>query len=95
MAVTVSTVRQTGTTFIADVTFSADADTVSGNIAHGLGAVPLKMSFVEFGGTNTIVAGLRINSCDATNAVVAKIIVAVGSLGCVGRLTLERPHSIT
>ena len=95
MAVNPVTRLQTGTTFISDVTFTADADTVSGNIPHGLGAIPLKMSFVEFGGSNTIVAGLRINSVDATNCVVAKVITAAGSLAVVGRLILERPHSIT
>jgi hypothetical protein len=95
MAVTSVVVRQTKTTFIADVTFSADADTVSGNIAHGLGIIPLKASFTPFGGAETIVAGLRINSVDATNCIVAKIIVAAGSLGAVGRLVLEAPHSIT
>lgn len=40
MAYTVTTVRRTADELVLDIIKSADADTVTGNIAHGMGVIP-------------------------------------------------------
>lgn len=44
MAVTVTPVLAGANTYIADVEMTAGGDVSSGNIAHGLGAIPLDVS---------------------------------------------------
>lgn len=94
MAVTSATILAGTTRFIADVTWSADADTDSGNIAHGLGAIPLSQQISLQAGTNTITPTVFIKSVDATNIVVSKLITAAGSGGTKARVEVSLPHSL-
>lgn len=94
-AVTVTTVLAGVTTFIADVEATADADVTTGNIAHGLGAVPQLLTLCPLLQAEAALSQWAITTADATN-LVATAANAVGSGGAGNqvRLIASLPHSL-
>ena len=82
-------------TKVFDIEATADGDTVTGNIAHGLGAVPRSISIVGL----TVAAQLSLwvaTTIDATNIELTKDTAAgSGAVGNQVRLIVSLPHSIT
>ena len=98
MAIAGTTVKQTKTTFITDIT-CADADTGPTTIAHGLIGTPLEFAIVNtVSGATTVIPNWAITA-DATNISLSKQNIA-GSGGAVPgttvviRVTAKLPHSI-
>ena len=98
MAVTVTTILAVTSRFICVIEADADADTTTGNVAHGLGAAPLSkhlcllQAFVSASDPHW-----AITTADATNVVAMKDGTAAGS-GVANpqvRLELQLPHSLT
>jgi len=92
MAVTVVEVNALdnarGNVKIWDVTFSADADTVSANIPHGFPEAPEEVHLLPR--ANPCALGLaRVTTLDGTNIVLTKSTTA-GSLGSIYRLIAKR-----
>lgn len=95
MAVTVTTVLAGKTIFIADIEATADADVSSGNIAHGLGAVPLDFSIVNLQQAPAALSAWALTTKDATNLVLtASNAVGSGAAGAQVRIIARLPHSI-
>jgi len=95
MAVTNTTVLAGTTTFIVDTLSSANADVTTGNMPHGLGAIPLDVSItpmaLAFWSSIPFVATL-----DATD-VVLTLANAVGSGDAVNiqiRTRVSLPHTL-
>ncbi len=94
MAVTITTILAGTSRFIADLEATADGDITSGNIAHGLGSIPLSKYLtallVEF-----YVSTPAITTLDATN-----IVVTMSNAGGSGvandqmRIEVSLPHSL-
>lgn len=94
MAVTVTTILAGTSRFIADLEATADGDITSGNIAHGLGAIPLSIYLtallVEF---YTSIPALT--TVDITNLVVT--MSNAGGSGVANdqmRIECSLPHSL-
>ena len=98
MAVTVTTVLAGTSRFICDIAATADGDTVTGNIAHGLGAAPLSKHLCMLQVFDlTAAPHWAITSAGATNVEATKDGTAVGS-GVADpqvRLEVQLPHSLT
>ena len=97
MAVTVTTILAGTSRFICDVEADADGDVSTGNVPHGLGAIPLSkhIALVQ----NFAAAanpGWAITAADNTNIV--GTCSADGGTGVGGdqvRLEVQLPHSLT
>lgn len=89
--------------FVCDLTFTADTDVTSGNIAHGIkggiggsGVVPELAYFATGGATKATaaaqrLANLAVGSIDATNIVIDKVnAVGAGSAAPLARLVVAR-----
>ena len=95
MAVTVTAVLSGKTTYIADITATADADTDTGNVAHGLESAPLDYSVAAIEQATAELSAWAITSVDATNIVVTKsTAVGSGSANKQVRVRVSLPHSI-
>ena len=96
MAVTVTTILAGTSTFIADITATADADSTTGNVAHGLGAAPLDVSLCMLQVlATTAIPSWAITTKDATNLVAQKATgVGSGVAGAQVRMRASLPHSI-
>lgn len=94
MAVTVTTVLAGTSRFIADIESTADADITSGNIAHGLGAIPLSVKLTPLL-TEFFTSAPNVSTIDGTNLVVT-LANAVGSgvANAQMRIEAELPHSL-
>ncbi len=96
MAVTVTPVLAGKTKYICDIEATADADTDTGNVPHGLGAIPLEVSVAPL---QQVAAGLSlwaVSTIDAVNIVVTKSVAAgSGVAGNQVRVTVSLPHSLT
>lgn len=93
MAVNVTTILAGANSHISDVEATADGDTTTGNIAHGLGEAPL-IPFVTPRAAEARIS-LWICTSDATNYVLLK--ATTGGSGVAGvqvRGGVLRPHSI-
>lgn len=94
MAVTVTAVLAGTSTYIADITATADGDLTTGNIAHGLGAAPLLLAICPLL-ANAWASVWRVTTADATNLVVEKS--NVGGSGVANaqvRVSAMLPHSL-
>lgn len=97
MAVTVTTILAGTSRFICDVEATADGDTTTGNVPHGLGAVPLSkhIALVQ----NFAAAanpGWALTTVDAVNLVgTCSADVGTGVVGDQVRLEVQLPHSLT
>lgn len=94
MAVTITTVLAGADTFIFDVEATADGDTGTGAVAHGLGTAPLMVTLTP------LLAAARVSdwivsAVDATSVTLAKTTAAGGgATGNQVRCVVRRPHSI-
>lgn len=94
MAVTVTNILVGSTNRIFDVEATADADTGSGNVAHGLAETPLEVVLTP------LLAAARISDWilttrDGTNVAVGKTTtVGSGAAGAQVRVHASLPHSI-
>jgi len=96
MAVTVTPVFAGATRFIADVEATADGDLTSGNIAHGLGAVPLSVFVTPLQQAAGALSAWAATTLDATNVVLTKSGAAgSGVAGAQVRVEVALPHSLT
>ena len=92
MAVTITTILAGSSRFIADLEATVNADVTSGNIAHGLGVVPLSVYLtallVEFYPSTP-----ALTTIDTTN-----LVVTMANAGGVGgdqmRIECSLPHSL-
>lgn len=95
MTVTVTTVLAGAYTFIADVEATADADTDTGSVAHGLGAAPQDVSLAALLQAEAAVSAWAVTTIDATNLVLTKGTGAgSGGAGDQVRVVAKLPHSI-
>lgn len=96
MAITVTPVLAGTTKFIADITADADADTVTGNIAHGLGAIPLSACGIQLlSQALTALSAWALTTLDATNLELTKLASAgSGNAAKQYRVEVSLPHSI-
>ncbi|HUT98898.1 MAG TPA: hypothetical protein VM054_07475 [bacterium] len=95
MAFTITPVLAGTYAFVADIQADADADAASGNIPHGLGAVPVVVALCPLLQVQAGLSLWAVTTIDAVNIVVTKS-VAVGS-GVAApqvRLTALLPHSL-
>lgn len=80
---------------IWDITATADADTTTGNIAHGLGATPLFFSLTPLLQVPASLSLWALTTKDATNLVLTKATTASsGNAGAQIRLCAWLPNSI-
>lgn len=96
MAVTITTILAGTSRFIADVAATADGDVTTGNIPHGLGALPL-CKYLTPTQVYVLAAGPNwaISTLDATNLVATKLGTAgSGIAGVQVRLEVSLPHSL-
>lgn len=96
MAVTVTTILAGTSRFIADIAATADADLTTGNIPHGLGAIPLSkyLTMVQTFAPAAYPCWAVV-TLDATNVVVDKQnIVNSGIAGDQVRVEVSLPHSL-
>lgn len=91
MAITITSIVPGKDTFIADVAASG-ADVSSGNIAHGLGAIPKEVNISLRTADAATQPNWAITTIDATNIVVTRD--AGGAAASTFRVTAKRPHSI-
>lgn len=95
MTVTATTVLAGSYTFIVDVEADADADTVTGNIAHGLPAAPTELAITALLQAAAALSGWAITTADATNIEATKGTGAgSGTAGNQVRLLARVPHSL-
>lgn len=96
MAVTITPVLSGTTSFVCDVTWSADADANTGAIAHGLPALPIFWTITAFPSANlNALSNAVIVSVDATNVEAKKRTTAgSGSPTPQARVIVSLPHSI-
>lgn len=96
MAVTNTTILAGYTTFIFSITATADADTTTGNVAHGLGATPLDISGVQLiSQALTALSAWAVTTVDATNVVATKLAsIGSGNASPQYRIRVSLPHSI-
>lgn len=92
MAVTITTVLAGTDTFIATVAVSA-AELSSGNIAHGLGAVPKEVIITPAVAVVAASASWAATTIDSTNIVLTRDTTGASTADTV-RVTVRRPHSI-
>jgi len=92
-AVSTATVRRTGDVFVFDVTATADADTVTASIPHGMGVIPdVKLTKLIAPGA-TVVHAWAATTIDATNIILTKTTaVGSGNAGAQVRAYVERPR---
>lgn len=91
MAIVITVILAGKDTYIADV--AADgADVTSGNIAHGLGAVPKEVEIAPRSAAAAAVPRWAATTIDATNIVITRD--AGGAAAATVRVTAKRPHSI-
>ncbi len=91
MAVTVTDVLAGIYTYIADVA-SDGTDVTSGDIAHGLGVVPLEVSVSPITADLASIPSWAATTIDATNIVLTRD--ATGAAASSVRLVVKAPHSI-
>lgn len=96
MAVTNTTVLAGTSTFIFDIAATADADVTTGNVAHGLGAIPLDISGVQtLSQAIGALSAWAVTTVDITNVVCTKLAtVGSGSATKQYRVRVSLPHSI-
>lgn len=95
MAVTVTTVLAGVYTFIADVEATADGDTDTGNVAHGLPAAPQDVALCPLLQAEAGVSLWAVTTIDATNLVLTKSTGAgSGGAGNQVRVVASLPHSL-
>lgn len=95
MAVNVTVVPTGAYSFVADIEATADGDTVTGVIPHGLGAAPTIVALANLQQAAAALSAWAVTTIDAVNIELTKS-VAVGS-GAVGdqvRVSVMLPHSI-
>jgi len=92
-AVTTATVRRTGDVFVFDVTATADADTVTASIPHGMGVIP-DVHITQLIIQTVVSAALwAVTTLDATNLILTKATgVGSGNAGAQLRVYAERPR---
>jgi hypothetical protein len=92
MALTVVPVFQGQNLYIADCVFTVDGD-LAGDVAHGLGVIPLYVSITP---TTMVAATVALGATviDATKVTLAKIAGAGTAAGSAVRVEIRRPHSI-
>lgn len=96
MAITVTTILAGTYTFIADVVASADGDTVTGAIAHGLGVAPSDVTLCPLLQAAAEAAAWALTTRDATNIELTKATTAgSGNASASVRVVARVPHSIT
>jgi len=92
-AVSTATVRRTADVFVFDVTATADADTVTASIPHGMGVIPdVKITQLII---QTVVSAALwcVTTLDATNLILTKATgVGSGNAGAQLRVYVERPR---
>ena len=94
-AVTVTTVLAGITTFIADIEATADADVTTGNIAHGLGAVPQVVTLTNLLQASAALSAWAVTTIDATNLVgTASAAAGSGAAGNQVRIMAMVPHTL-
>lgn len=96
MAVTNTTVLAGYTSFIADTTATADGDTSTGNIAHGLGAQPLMGFFTQLiSQALTALSAWALTTFNTTDIVGTKLAsTGSGNASAQVRWIAMLPHSI-
>ena len=97
MAVTVTVVLAGSSRYICDVEADADVDTTTGNVPHGLGAIPLSASIAllqDFAAAAN--PGWALTTIDITNIVgTCSADVNTGVADPQVRLEVQLPHSLT
>lgn len=95
MAISSTTVLAGANAFTADVIATADADTIL-NIAHGLGAVPLRAMICGFGEqVPSRLSDWMISSLTNTTVQVAKTTaIGSGDINIQCRVQVSLPHSL-
>ncbi len=96
MAVTNTTILAGTSTFIFSITATADADVTTGNVPHGLGAIPLDISGVQLiSQALTALSAWAVTTVDITNVVCTKLAsVGSGNASPQFRVRVSLPHSI-
>jgi len=94
MAVSITNVLVRPDTLVIDVTATADADTTTGLVPHGMGAAPA-IALVTPLLSAARVSDWIVETLDATNIELTKTTGAgSGAAGAQVRVTVLRPHSI-
>lgn len=96
MAVSTTPVLSGTTKFIFDVTATADADTTTGSVAHGLGAVPLSVIITPLvSQALTALSAWAVTTLDGTNIALTKLTSAgSGNASPQLRVEVSLPHSV-
>lgn len=92
MAVSITPILAGKDTYIADVAVTA-AELASGNIAHGLGAVPKEVEITPLLAVVATSASWAATTIDATNIVITRHTTLASTDDRV-RVIARRPHSI-
>ena len=93
MAVTLTTILAGTSRHITDIIATAAGDITSGNIAHGLGAIPLSLVLTPLA-LDFFTKTPFIVTADITNLVVT-MVNAGGVAGPTMRIEAAIPHSLT
>jgi len=92
-AVSTANVRRTGDVFVFDVTATADADTVTASIPHGMGVIPDVSLIKLIAPGATVVHAWAVTTLDATNLILTKTTaVGSGNAGAQLRVYAQRPR---
>lgn len=91
MAITVTDILAGTDTYIADVA-SDGTDVASGNIPHGLGAIPSEVTISPRTADLASIPVWGITTIDATNIVLTRD--STGAAASTVRLVVKKPHSI-
>lgn len=96
MAVTVTTVLAGYTTFAGTITATADADTTTGNIAHGLGVTPKILGGMQLiSQALTALAAWALTTLGSTNLGFTKLAsTGSGNASPQFQFFAMRPHSL-
>lgn len=90
MAVTITTVLAGADTYIADI--ETATETTTGNIPHGLGAIPLEVYITLKAPQAASVPAWAVSTINATNIVCTRD--TTGAAASAFRLIVKKPHSI-
>lgn len=90
MAITITAVLAGANIYIADVESDNNADVSTGNMAHGLGAIPLEAELAPLH-VNFYASQWRVTTLDITNIVVTKTAPAGGVAANQMRVIVRRP----
>ena len=93
MAVSTTDIRRSADEYVFTVTATADADTVTASIPHGMGVIPEVQLTKLIAPGATVVHAWAVTTLDVINLVLTKTTaVGSGNAGAQLRVTVRRPR---